>query len=449
MRTFPPVLPGSNQAAESPGDRALALALAGERDAALRWAAAVIKMDGGMPMALCLSGRLLGEAGRQEVAREACVVAVERAIDLENLPLAVVAAREAERFGADVGPLLDTIAGAFCKDSPRHGDGATPPTPLPPAEKFQPLASVLGGALLINKATEIVHDCKKKLEESKRPGISSVPLFSALEKESLRQLCEAMVPEWYPNDKVIIEQGAEGEDAYWIARGELEARRLKKNETIVLARLKPGALFGEMALLSRAPRAGSVVTVRASVVVKISKRVLDRIAETHPAVATELGIHCRDRMVGNLLKTSEVLRVVPEADLPALVSKFRIVCFEKNDRLLVQEELPSGIYLIASGEAAVVRHEDGRTDEPLIFATLGPGDVAGEVATVLRRKSTAEVVAAHPTVTLFLPASELTSLGSSHPTILAELYLLAIKRDEETNSIMSEEASAAEDFDLI
>ncbi len=449
MRTFPPVLPGSNLPTESPGDRALSLALAGERDAALRWAISIIKMDAGMPMALCLSGRLLGEAGRQEVAREACLVAIERAIDIENLPLAVVAVREAERFGADTAPLFEKIAGAFCKESPRHGTGATPPRPLPPADNFQPLPSVLSGALLVNKATEIVHECKKKLEASERPGIGSVPLFSALDEASLRQLCEAMVPEWHAVDQVVIEQGADGEEAYWVARGELEARRMRKNELIVLARLKPGSLFGEMALLSRAPRAGSVVTVRPSVTVRIGKQVLDSMAEKHPTIATELGVHCRDRMVSNLLRTSEVLKVVPEADLPALVSRFRIECFEKNDRLLVQDELPSGIYLIASGEVAVVRHEGVGQEEPLIFATLGPGDVAGEVATVLRRKTNAEVVAVHPTVTLFLPATDFTALVQTHPSILAELYLLAIKRDEETKSIMDEEAREAEDFDLI
>jgi CRP-like cAMP-binding protein len=400
-------------------------------------------------MALTLLGRLLGEAGRQEVAREACTVAIERAIDLENLPLAVVAAREAERFGADVAPLLDVIADSFCAGSPRHGQGAAPPVHLPNADTFQPLPSVLTGALLSNKAAEIVHDCRKKLEAADRPGISALPLFSALDAPALRQLCEAMQPEWLPVDHVVIEQGAEGEDAYWVARGELEARRTRRNETIPLARLRAGSLFGEMALLSRTPRAGSVVTVRPSVVVRINKKVLDTLAEGHPAIASELGIHCRDRMVANLLKTSDVLKVVPEKDLPALISKFRIVCFETNDRLLQQDELPLGIYLIASGEVAVVRRDGEGAGEPLILGTLGAGDVAGEVASILRRKASVEIVAAHPTVTLFLPTGDLVSLTESHPTILARLYLLAIKHDEEERVIMSEEASAAEDFDLV
>jgi cAMP-dependent protein kinase regulator len=118
-------------------------------------------------------------------------------VDLENLPLAVAAARELERFGGDLGKELDRIAEAFCKGSPRLGEGAPPPPPLPPADSFQPLASVLTGASLLNKATEIVHDARKKLAgETQSPGIAAVPLFSSIGKNGLRGLVEALTPVW-------------------------------------------------------------------------------------------------------------------------------------------------------------------------------------------------------------------------------------------------------------
>jgi len=443
----PPVLPGSGVTTESPSDRALALTLAGERDAALRWAAAILKADPAAPLALLLVGRHLGEANRQEVAREACCVAIERAIDLENLPLAVVAAREASRFGVDLGPLLDNIADAFCSSSRRFGSGAAPPAVLPDVASFQPLASVLSGTLLNNKATEIVHECRAQLEKAERPGLNRQPLFSALDARALRQLCEGMKPEWFGADQAIIEQGAQGEDAFWLARGELEARRTRRGTTIPLARLKSGALFGEMALLSRTPRAGSVIALRPSVVVRINKGVLDAVAADHPTVATEIGIHCRDRMVSNLIKTSEMLKSLAEPDLPAVIAKFRIVTFEQNERVLDQDELASGIYLIASGEVTMVRRE-GEGD-PLVLGTLGAGDVAGEIAAIFRRKTNVAFVASQPTVTLLLPVGEVLSLAKNHPAILAQLYLLAAQHEEETKSIMDEEASVAEDFDLI
>lgn len=447
MRNAPPVLPGSGVTTESPSDRALALTFAGERDAALRWAAAILKADPAAPLALILVARHLGEANRQEAAREACVVAIERSIDLENLPLAVVAAREAARFGADLGPLLDVVADAFCSTSSRFGKGAAPPAVLPDVDTFQPLASVLSGTLLNNKATEIVHECKAQLEKSERPGLSRQPLFSALDASALRLLCEGMKPEWFGADQRIIEQGAQGEDAYWLARGELEARRTRRGETIPLARLKSGALFGEMALLSRTPRAGSVVALRPSVVVRIDKGTLDAVAARHPIVATEIGVHCRDRMVSNLLKTSEVLKGLPEADLPALIQRFQIQTFEQNDRVVDQDEVASGLHLIASGEITTVRRDEA--GDPLVLGTLGAGDVAADVAAVFRRKTNVALVASQPTVTLLLPTSEIVALAKSHPTILAQLYLLAVQHEEETTSIMADEASVAEDFDLI
>src|SRR3712207_6997652 len=57
------------QFVDSPLDRALALLLAGERDAALRWSAAVVQQDASVPSALILTSRLLAEAGDRKSTR--------------------------------------------------------------------------------------------------------------------------------------------------------------------------------------------------------------------------------------------------------------------------------------------------------------------------------------------------------------------------------------------
>jgi cAMP-dependent protein kinase regulator len=446
---IPPVLPGSTLSEGLPIDRALSLALAEEREAALRWAAALVRHDPTMPTALCLSGRLLGDLGRQEAGREACSVALDRAIDLENLPLAVAAAREIERLGGDPRPHLAQIAASFCKDSPRLGPGAPAPPPLPSAEAFQPLHAVLTGALLLNKAAEIVHEAKRRLDaDTARPGIASLPVFSAVGEEALRALCLALRPMWIPQGTTVIEQGAMGSEVYFVARGELEARRERGGETTSLARFTNGALFGEMALLARAQRTGSVVATRPSIVLEVKCDALDALAELHPEVRIELAAHCRDRMVESLVRMIEVLRAVPDADRPALVKRFTPRTFEQGERLLMQDERPPGLFLIASGEVAVVRR-DAEGGEPLVLGALGPGDIAGEVALVLRRPANADVIATHSTIALYLSAGQFMGLVHDHPAALAQLYELAIQRDEETRSIMEEEVSMAEDFVLI
>src|SRR5262249_39840478 len=84
--------------------------------------------------------------------------------------------------------------------------------------------------------------------------------------------------------------------------------------------------------------------------------------------------------------------------------------------------------------------------EPFVLATLGPGEVVGEVSLVLRRPSTADVVAVHPTVTLHLSSDKFMSIVREHPAILAELYELAVRRDDETRSIVAQESTSADEY---
>jgi CRP-like cAMP-binding protein len=131
---------------------------------------------------------------------------------------------------------------------------------------------------------------------------------------------------------------------------------------------------------------------------------------------------------------------------PALVERFVTRTYEDGDLLISQGQESEGLHLIASGEVAVVHHEG---TESTVIAKLGVGEVVGEVALVLHRSSSANVIAVCPTVTLHLPRDRFLDLIKKHPAILAELYELAIKRDEETTSIVGQEASDAGDVVLI
>jgi cAMP-dependent protein kinase regulator len=467
MRTSPPDLPGAHNI-DSPLDRALTLMLAGERDSALRWCAAVVAQDGSVPSALILTSRLLADAGRTEAAVEGFELGVKRAIDAGNLPLAIASVGDLRTLGQNIDAHLDAIAEAFCAGSPRLTDAtAPPPPPLPSFQEFNPLSSFLTGPALLSKATQIVHEAKQSydaLEESEPPLIAPLPLFSHLEKEGLRALIGAFEMITVSQGHAVIKQGEEGAEAYIVARGELEVRRdpyepgeepgpqsngeaAEIPPPITLARLTNGALVGEMALLSRAPRAASVIACRPSILLVARREALEEVAETRPEVGIELAAHCRRRMVANLVRTSPVLLAVDPVERPALVETFETRVIEKGERLITEGEDAAGLHLIASGEVAVVGHESG---EPFVIATLGVGDVVGEVALVLRRKANADVVAVHPTVTLHLPRDGFMDLIREHPAILQGLYLLAVKRDEETSGVLENQTtSVAEDYVLV
>jgi cAMP-dependent protein kinase regulator len=449
MRTGPPELPGG-ALAESPIDRALALSLAGERDAALRWAAAVVQHDPGMPSGLLLCGRLLAEAKRFETAREALEICLYSSVDAGNLPLAIAACSDLRGLGTDPDPMFTAIALAFGRGSPRLQPQAAPPL-LPQTPAINPLPSVLTGMALVSRTADILRTARKArkdLEQARTgpPPVAPVPLFSDLEPASLRALVEKFEVMSVPKDALIIQEGDEGAEAYIVARGELEARRVVGSETTVLARLTAGALFGEMALLSRAPRAASVVACRPSILLVARKDALDEVAVEHPTVGTVLASHCQRRMVQNLVRTSAILRAVRAEERPALIERFVTRAFEPGDVLIEQGETAGGLHLIASGEVFVARQEG---DETLVLAELGPGDIVGEVSLVLRKPSTARVTAKHATLCLHLPREDFLELIREHPAILGELYELAVRRDEETSTIVAQEVFDVDDNLLI
>jgi cAMP-dependent protein kinase regulator len=452
MRASPPDLPGAQ--ADSPIDRALTLLLAEETEAALRWSAAMVEREPSMPSALVITCRLLQQMGRTEAAVEGFELAVKRAIDAGNLPLAIAAVGDLRALGEEVDGHLDRVATAFCEGSPRLLEGEMPPPPLPQLDDFQPLSSFLTGPALTSKATQIVHAATSAYEEvadDALPLAAPLPLFSALSREALRDLLAAFEMITVQAGSAVIEEGEEGSEAYIVARGELQVSRHPKDEDgsppVVLARLVSGALFGEMALLSRAPRVASVVATRPSILLRATRDALELVAEKRPEVGIELAAHCRRRMVANLARTSPVLVSVPSQERVTLVERFQTRIFEKGDKLVREGEEAQGLHLVASGGVAVVAHQGG---ESMVLATLAPGQTVGEVALVLRRRANADVIALHPTVTLFLPRDEFLSLVLDHPAILHGLYLTAVRRDDETTvALDSIPAAMADDYVLL
>jgi cAMP-dependent protein kinase regulator len=146
------------------------------------------------------------------------------------------------------------------------------------------------------------------------------------------------------------------------------------------------------------------------------------------------------------VRTSAILRAVRAEERPALIERFVTRAFEPGDVLIEQGETAGGLHLIASGEVFVARQEG---DETLVLAELGPGDIVGEVSLVLRKPSTARVTAKHATLCLHLPREDFLELIREHPAILGELYELAVRRDEETSTIVAQEVFDVDDNLLI
>jgi CRP-like cAMP-binding protein len=275
-------------------------------------------------------------------------------------------------------------------------------------------------------------------------ALPAASLFSSLDQKSLRTFLEIFEPKLFGRGKRVVEEGSMGAEAFVVARGELDVSRHTLHTSIVhLARLGSGALVGEMALLSRAPRVATVTTSSPAVLLIARKADLDQAVKTSPELGREFAEHCRRRMLDNLLKTSPILHSVNPVERPDLVQRFAIRTFEVGERLITQGRAPDGLFLIASGQVGIV-HKEPQGDSTVV-AHLGPGEFLGEVALVFRRLANADVVAEHPTVTLLLPRERFLEAVRAHPQVFVDLYELATKRDEETASVAARETLDLDD----
>jgi cAMP-dependent protein kinase regulator len=439
------MIPSDSEGTTTMLDEAWALALGGDRRGALRRCAALLAADPHQLGAAALAVELLIAEERPFVAAEVAKRLVDAYVRRSDLPSATAAAALVQRAGEDASTLRRAIARAFGKGSARLADVSPAPPPLPTAAAIDPALSRLSGRALFDRVERAL-ETLLATDDPVPPGqpIAKLPLFSALAPDSLERLLAVFSLRALPERALAITQGEEGREAFVVVRGTLRAERGTES---VLAVLGPGSIFGEMALVSEAPRAASVVALEPVQLLVASRDDLETLAQADPTIGVELASFCRARMIANLVRHGAILGAMSPAQRTEVLARFETKTFQAGETLVRRGEESAGLYLVASGRVRVVGKDvDG---DNIVIADLGPGDVVGEIGLVLRRPATATVTALHPTVTLHLPRERFQEAIRAHPELLSELYEIATRREDEMRSVVAQKALDAEGVVLV
>lgn len=92
-----------------------------------------------------------------------------------------------------------------------------------------------------------------QIARMKLPGTD--PVFSSLDQKHLRTLATAAAERTYNLGDTIVSQGDQGLGFYLIAQGQVTVEKAGKK---IVAPLRAGQFFGEMALLDDPPRTANV-----------------------------------------------------------------------------------------------------------------------------------------------------------------------------------------------
>jgi CRP-like cAMP-binding protein len=275
------------------------------------------------------------------------------------------------------------------------------------------------------------------------PGLPRIPIFSDLGREPFVALMDGMVLHRVGEGDSLLREGESGSSFYVVASGRFAvSRRDDRGESILLAHLGEGDFFGEMALLSGAPRAATVSAEQASEVLEFRPDALVAIARQHPQLALSIRRFYRQRLLANALATSAVFRPFPPGDRKLIMERF-LTRETAPGELIIREGEPSdGLYVILEGSVDVSKRQLGRD---FLVSQLREGDLFGEMSCLRKIPATASVTVRRPGTLLRLPRNVFDELVVSYPQILELVSELSSERAENLDAILSGHAEWTEE----
>ncbi len=100
----------------------------------------------------------------------------------------------------------------------------------------------------------------------------------------------------YPKDTMIFSEAQYGPELYIIQKGSIRITKIVDNNEVMLALLKAGDIFGEMALLENKPRSASAIAHENSVLMAVNRSNFKSMVVEQPKIISRLTILLAERI---------------------------------------------------------------------------------------------------------------------------------------------------------
>lgn len=355
-----------------------------------------------------------------------------------HLPMAIAACRKLATCGEErtAWARLMALAAAYGKTSSRLDARVRPKAPVPPRPssgdsgkapepgavlRARAVAALRKAAARAIAAQQLAAVQSRQLKEPLPPA----PLLSALMPDAFVKLAQQLEVQELPTLARVFSAGEPGEALFIVARGTV---RIEREDGTVLARLRGGAFFGEMALLTGARRSAHAVAETPLLLLRAPRAVLEELGDRDAQVAAALAGHARRRLLQNAMLTSQLFRVIDEGAQEEIMARFTFRRFEAGEVLIKDGEPGAELFVVLSGRAEVARRSAPGSAVLVPVATLGMGDVVGEMALLARRQTSALVHALEATTVLALRRDDFEQVVAAHPEVRQLLEQVAAQR---------------------
>ena len=261
-------------------------------------------------------------------------------------------------------------------------------------------------------------------------------------------------------DQVVFEENSFGNTLYFLLNGEagvfhnpLAPKSIKnlhrsielaniRRESIyddegmkLVAKVKPGEYFGEMALMVNIPRTTTVKSLTKSLFLTFDKTDFDNFLKVCPIKDSMMNV-IKERMVSKLsLLDIPFMEGIPPEKHSYLLSLSGIHEIEKGDVIFRENDKGDSFYIVLYGEVKLEQivkgTEDTSEESTTELLTLGPGFYFGEMALVNDSPRTATAIASEKSLLLSLSKESFNSIFDPKSQGSAEFNLRLLHNDSD------------------
>ncbi|HWP34456.1 MAG TPA: Crp/Fnr family transcriptional regulator [Thermodesulfobacteriota bacterium] len=168
-----------------------------------------------------------------------------------------------------------------------------------------------------------------------RAHLRRVHLFADFDDAELDNVLSVMKERRYLRDATILIQRDPGDSCFLIVSGEVKVSLFGEDgKEITLAKLREGEVFGEMALLSGAPRSATVIALQDTTLLVLEREEFTRLVMRQPKLALKMLAVLAER----LRKADEKIAAIALFDVSRRVTHF-IIELAKNEGVQTPEGL--------------------------------------------------------------------------------------------------------------
>ena len=245
-------------------------------------------------------------------------------------------------------------------------------------------------------------DSLAQKQQSPAEFLSAVEILSVFPPEELALLAEAIETRFYAFGDTICKAGEPADGLFVIKSGSVRVFSEENGKEISMGVRKNGEVFAEIAMLRSYRHELSVRAALKTELWFIPRTAIEPVIGRNPAALDFINNYVAISSAGGLVARLFDLRgKVNKTELEEFVRGVGVKRVSAGKEILKQEARDDRrLYVVRQGQVRVVYRD---ADDEFVLATLGPGEMFGEKACLMRQEQPTSIVAATDATLLVIP----------------------------------------------